>query len=131
MDLLLLAYILVYMVDSLNEKKFRKNFGENVKKYRNELGLVQEKFAEKVGIAIGTISTIESGHNFPSSPNIIALAKGLNQPVYKLFVFDEYNMTIEDPELQSILVDAFKGLTLKQRKVALKLVKSVSEMDLN
>ena len=39
------------------------NQGERIKKVRNDLGMTQEKFGEKIGMKKNSISQIESGKN--------------------------------------------------------------------
>ena len=42
-----------------------KRVGKRIKQYRERLGLTQEEFAEKTGLASGYISTVERGITFP------------------------------------------------------------------
>ena len=47
--------------------------GENVKKYRNKLGLSQEDFAKKSGVKYTTLTKIES--NVIKKPSVIIMSK--------------------------------------------------------
>jgi transcriptional regulator with XRE-family HTH domain len=47
--------------------------GENVKKYRNKLGLSQEDFAKKTGVKYTTLTKIES--NVIKKPSVIIMSK--------------------------------------------------------
>lgn len=49
------------------------NIGENVKKYRNKLGLSQEEFARKSGVKYTTLTKIES--NVIKKPSVLIMAK--------------------------------------------------------
>ena len=61
-------------------------FGSNVKTYRKRLKMTQEQLAEKTGITVKYISNIECSISFPSAPVIVAIAKALGVPEYKLFM---------------------------------------------
>ena len=49
------------------------NIGENIKKYRNKLGLSQEDFATKSGVKYTTLTKIES--NVIKKPSVLIMAK--------------------------------------------------------
>ena len=66
-------------------------FGTNVKKYRIQLGLSQEKFAEKCGLHRTYISDIECFRRSISLDNIQKIADALDIKTYRLFLEDEYN----------------------------------------
>lgn len=63
-----------------------KVFGNNVKYYRNRLGLSQEAFAEKCGLHRTYISAIECYRRSISLENIQRIANALGVDTYKLFV---------------------------------------------
>ncbi len=73
----------------MEDKNFKKSFGNRVRYLRNLAGLSQEKLAENVGLSTKTISYIENGKNTISFNKIPLLAKGLGVPIYKLFVFTD------------------------------------------
>lgn len=66
-----------------------KIFGTNLKKYRTELGLSQEAFAEKCGMHRTYISAIECYRRSISLENIQRIADALNIETYKLFIESE------------------------------------------
>lgn len=69
-----------------------KVFSNNLKKYRNKIGLSQENFANKAGLHRTYISAIESGKRSISLDNIQKIADALNIDTYKLFLDDlDYN----------------------------------------
>ena len=63
-----------------------KVFGTNVKKYRLQIGLSQEKIAEKCGLHRTYISDIECFRRSISLENIQKIADALKIETYKLFL---------------------------------------------
>lgn len=63
-----------------------KVFSSNLKKYRNEIGLSQEVFAEKAGLHRTYISSIECGRRSISLDNIQKIADALEIDTYLLFI---------------------------------------------
>ena len=66
-----------------------KVFGNNLKKYRTQLGLSQEVFAEKCGLHRTYISAIECYRRSISLENIQRIADALEIDAYKLFVEEQ------------------------------------------
>ena len=66
-----------------------KVFGTNLKKYRTELGLSQEAFADKCGMHSTYISAIECYRRSISLENIQRIADALEIETYKLFLEEE------------------------------------------
>ena len=64
-------------------------FANNVKKYRQSIGLSQEKLAEMCGLHRTYISDIERAQRSISLNNIQKIANALNIPTYKLFIEDK------------------------------------------
>ncbi len=65
-----------------------KVFGINVRKYRTEKKLSQEKFAELCGLHRTYISDIECFRRSISLDNIQKIAEALETETYKLFLED-------------------------------------------
>ena len=63
-----------------------KVFGTNLRKYRNELGVSQEKFAEMCGLHSTYISDIESYQRSTALDNVQTIADALGIDTYKLFI---------------------------------------------
>lgn len=63
-----------------------KVFGDNLKKYRTQLGLSQEAFAEKCGLHRTYISAIECYRRSIALENVQRIANALGIEAYKLFV---------------------------------------------
>ena len=61
-------------------------FGTNLRKYRNELGVSQEKFAEMCGLHRTYISDVERFQRSIALENVQKIADALNIETYKLFI---------------------------------------------
>ena len=48
-----------------------KRIGERIKQCREQLGLTQEQFAERLGLTTNYISTVERGASFPRCEKLI------------------------------------------------------------
>lgn len=56
-----------------------------MKQRREELGLTQEQFAEKLGLTTNYISTLERGASFPRCENLILILNGLETSADAIF----------------------------------------------
>ena len=63
-----------------------KVFGTNLRKYRTNLGVSQEKFAEMCGLHRTYISDVERFQRSISLDNIQKIADALGVDTYKLFI---------------------------------------------
>jgi transcriptional regulator with XRE-family HTH domain len=63
-----------------------KVFGTNLRKYRTELGVSQEKFAEMCGLHRTYISDIERFQRSIALDNVQKIADALDIETYKLFL---------------------------------------------
>lgn len=68
-----------------------KVFGDNLRKYRNALGLSQEDFANKCGLHRTYISAIECYRRSIALENVQRIAEALGIETYKLFLEDDKN----------------------------------------
>ncbi len=68
-----------------------KVFGTNLKKYRRNIGLSQEAFADKCGMHRTYISAIECYRRSISLENIQRIADALEIESYQLLIEDECN----------------------------------------
>lgn len=66
-----------------------KVFGDNLRKYRNQIGLSQEALAEKCGLHRTYISAIECYRRSIALENVQRIADALDIDAYKLFVEEE------------------------------------------
>lgn len=62
-----------------------KRVGKRIKQRREELGLTQEQFAEKLGVATNYISTIERGASFPRYEKLVMILNGLQTSADAIF----------------------------------------------
>lgn len=84
-------------------KEFYKQFGKRLKELRLQANISQEELAERVGVATKTVSYWENAHNPVTLGKIPSIAKALNIPVYKLFVFLETDEKLADKEYIELL----------------------------
>lgn len=63
----------------------QKNFGLAIKKYREQLGVSQEKFALSISMDRTYYASVESGKRNISLQNIEKIANGLNISLSELF----------------------------------------------
>jgi transcriptional regulator with XRE-family HTH domain len=64
----------------------RKTLSENIKKYRDHLGITQEKLAEKAGISANMVNDIEGCRSWVSDKTLVKLATALQVENYRLFL---------------------------------------------
>ena len=64
-------------------------FGSNLRKYRNKLGISQEKFAELCGLHRTYISDIERFRRSIALDNVQKIADALGIETYKLFLEED------------------------------------------
>ncbi|MBQ3801426.1 MAG: helix-turn-helix transcriptional regulator [Treponema sp.] len=67
----------------------RDNFRANLKHYRKQKGLLQEKLSEIIGFGDTYITEIESRHKFPKPETIDLIAGKLGIEPFQLFVAPE------------------------------------------
>ena len=60
-----------------------------VGEYRKNLGLSQDKFAEKLGVSRQTIISIEKGRYNPSLPLAMIIAEIFQTTVENIFILEE------------------------------------------
>lgn len=109
-----------------NEKETMKKFGTNIKKYRNRLGLTQEKLAELCDCSSQTISGTETGYSFPSSKVLFKLAENLHVPLTYLFNFGE-DPVVSNKEEDRDLLEVLSKLSIEQKKIIIKIIKAFDE----
>ena len=104
----------------LSMTEFQKQFANKLKEIRIASGLSQEKLAEKLGVATKTVSYWENGHNAVTFNKIPLIAKALNVPVYKLFVFGDI-LSGDDDEIS----EPINSLTERERLCISKVIKAI------
>lgn len=94
--------------------------GNNIRKYRKELGLTQTELAEKLGTTQYVITNYERGTNNPLSTSIPEIAKALNITIAALYGEEEIEIkekTLKKSSREGKLLDAFKKLKPAQQRV--------------
>jgi len=89
--------------------KVRKILSSNLKKYREKLGLSQEKLAEKAKISTMMVKDIEACRTWVSDRTIESLATALKTDIFYLLVPD----TAYKEEINKIIRDDLESITLK------------------
>jgi len=67
-----------------DEVKLRKIMAANIKHYRANMSLTQEKLAEIIGVSDQTINDIEGCRTWVSDKTIVKLARALKVEAYQL-----------------------------------------------
>ena len=73
------------------ENFIQQNLGKRIQNLRKIKGYSQETFAEKIGIATNTLSSIERGNAFMTAQTLERIITHLNITPQELFTFDNYN----------------------------------------
>ena len=77
------------------KSNIQEQLGKRIQKLRKIRGYSQEVFAEKLDIAVNTMSSIETGKAFMTSQTLEKILKILNIAPEELFTFSE-DLTNED-----------------------------------
>lgn len=104
-----------------------KRVGKRIKQYREQLGLTQEEFAEKLNLAPGYISTVERGITFPRYEKLIAIINTLCVSADAIFC-DVLDSTAYK---ESILSEKLAALTPESRQRILQLVDLMIQQETN
>ena len=94
----------------------QEQLGKRVRFFRKIKGYSQEEFAEKIGIATNTLSSIETGNAFMTAPTLEKISITLNVTPKELFSFDEetdeymYDFVVKHLELFKSNSDRLKIL---------------------
>lgn len=70
-----------------DDKKILKQFGENIRKLRKQLGFNQEELADEAKIERSYMGTIERGERNPTLLKVYRIAKALKVSAGKLLPF--------------------------------------------
>ncbi|MDR0551109.1 MAG: helix-turn-helix domain-containing protein [Spirochaetaceae bacterium] len=91
-------------------------FAENMRKYRKQVNLTQERLAELCGTDHRYIGQIETGRRCPSLEYVERIASALNIAPYRLFYSDSAGDTAADPrrlqkeKIKAMLNDNFSRI---------------------
>jgi len=92
--------------------KIRKILSSNLKKYREKLGLSQEKLAEKAEISTMMVKDIEACRTWISDKTLESLATALKTDIYRLLMPD----TVYEEEINKTIRNDLESITSKIRK---------------
>jgi transcriptional regulator with XRE-family HTH domain len=91
----------------------RKILASNMKLYRDQRGLSQEKLAEIADITTNYVALIEIGRRFPSLKVLEKLAKGLNVDTTELFSLNPTKIMVKKSLRAKILTDIEQILVIR------------------
>ena len=77
------------MIDSRENERMRKIFGENLRKLRQSRGYSQLKFSEVLGVTQAAISAWENGIREPELGIVFSIAREFKVPVSSLIPIEE------------------------------------------
>ena len=95
--------------------EIKKNFGKNLKYYRELKMLTQEQLAEKIEMNVRSLSFIECGTNFVTEKTLEKICKTLEISPKQLFDFDYPQKQIQD--LKSEITDLINSNNAKLNDV--------------
>lgn len=104
-------------------KEIKTLFGMRIKELRKNMGLSQEKLAEKVEISSKYLSRVEMGQHFPSIDTLVKLADVLNIELKDFFEFA--HGTPSPRELKAILNSLVKEADKDKLRLLVKVVRAV------
>lgn len=101
------------------------SIGANIKKYRTEKGISQEKLAEMIDVSCNYVSILERGEKTPSLPTLVSIANSLGVSADMLL----YGVLNEKYEIHgSLLLDRINALPKKERDRIFAVVETMIEM---
>ena len=110
--------------DILMKSYIHWQLGKRIQRFRKIRGFSQESFAEKLGIATNTLSSIETGNAFMTAQTLEKIVDILGVTPAELFTFDDYN---KEDEMYNYIISKVEFLKSdKERlKILYKLVTSL------
>ena len=92
-------------------------FGEKLKKYRTDLGMTREAFAEKIDMHPSNLARIEAGIQFPKPETLDNLVAFLGISYSELFDFSKDKFSEKDSQnIQEVFNKYIKRLSEKDLK---------------
>ena len=93
----------------------KKIFGKNLRKYRVEKHISQEKLAEMAGLGPKSLSPVENGHKFINVNKIEKICEVLDIEPYQLFINNDekiisINIQCSNPDSLDKISDAIKKI---------------------
>lgn len=109
----------------------KKEFGKNLRKWRKLRGITQEQLAFDSGTTAQTISAYECGATIPGFNTLLKLTNSLKISLAQLFAYDSSFLTIEDKELQYVLVEKFKNIPYEKRELIFTIIDAIMSKETN
>lgn len=101
----------------------KKQLGLKIKRMRQKRGFTQEQLAEKIDIAVRTMSGIETGENFVTADTLEKILNTLNISSSELFAFDHIR---PQDDLKTEIIDDIQNLDSREKiETVYKIVKAV------
>lgn len=107
-------------------------FSNNVRAFRKQNLLTQEKLAEKVDMSVQAINFFEGKRRFPSPESLVRIAEALNIEVYQLFLPQD-KMLIDmgkDTEIEKIRSELQKQIYCDIRKSFSKMIDKLESKEI-
>lgn len=102
--------------------------GKRIKQCREKLGLTQEQFAEKTGLTVNYISTVERGASFPRCEKLITIMNALEVSADAIFC----DVTTHGNEYKACeLSEQLSGLSTEAQKRILNVLEVLIAQELN
>lgn len=99
----------------METKSIRQTVAKNIRKYRKEHGLTQEKLAELADISNTYIANIECGKTWVSDKTLEKISDALHVDAYLFFIMQKTEETPSEETPQEILESLKKADELKTR----------------
>ncbi len=115
----------MFTSDALRPTFALVDFGKEVRRRREALGLTLEQLAERAGLTPNYVGTVETGRRDPSLSTVLSLAKGLKVPAADLLgglkdigaIGVEAGRLVEaaPPEVQDAVLRLLRAVTRRRR----------------
>jgi transcriptional regulator with XRE-family HTH domain len=97
----------------LKQPQRRRHF---IKEWRKARGLTQEQLADRIGVAVSTISQLETGKQGYSQPTLEAIAEALD--------CEPADLLMRDPGRQDAMWSIWEGLDIPAREQITEIAKT-------
>lgn len=87
----------------MNFEELKEIYAENLKSKRNELGIKQDKLAEKIGLSEKYISDLETGRRIGSFETLVSIADALEVEPYELLLPPKTNISYDTKRTKELM----------------------------
>lgn len=87
----------------MNEKELNGIYIKNIKKFRNERELSQDKLSEMANISSSFLSDIENGKKWGSFETLVSIAGALNVEPYELLLPPKTNVSYDTKRTHDLM----------------------------